>query len=102
MAKKGQIFNKYSAEFKETVLKDYRSGENGGQCKIAKKYSISRKTLTTWLTIERKGGTVTKRNQWKGVKPGRPSKIESESSYKEKYEILKKYQAFIKAQREKK
>ena len=37
-----------------------------------------------------------------GQKRGRPKKDLKKEDYKERYEILKKYQAFLKAQRERK
>ena len=37
-----------------------------------------------------------------GQKRGRPKKDLTKEDYKERYEILKKYQAFLKAQRERK
>ena len=64
-----------------------------------RKYEIPAKTIHNW---------VYKQNQGKDVfvdhrqfSSGRPTKEEN-INYKERYEILKKYQAFLKAQREKK
>ena len=60
MAKKGQKFEKYTAELKAKILQKYLEGESGGRPKG------------------------------------------SEIDYKERYEILKKFQAFVEAQRKRK
>ena len=67
--------------------------------KQQKKYNISPFTLKNWITKMRKYGTVEndiykKRGHYK-----KPITLED---YKERYEILKKYQAFLKVQRERK
>ena len=87
----------YSIEFKEKVLGDYFSGKFGGYRNVAKEYMISPNTLKNWIKKERIQG-----NQINDIehKRGRPK--EENIDYKERYEILKKYQEFIKAQREKK
>ena len=94
MASKGQKFSKYTEEFKEKVLQEYFD-ENCSIRYLAQKYNISSNTVATWIR---------KRNHpelQSGAKRGRPRKDE-EIDYKERYEILKKYQAFLKAQRERK
>ena len=62
-------------------------------------YGISRKTIETWkqkvLHPEKYLGQGQKRGRQK-------EKDLTKEDYKERYEILKKYQAFLKAQREKK
>ena len=93
MAKKGQIFNKYTYDFKMKVYNDYLESKCPTS-HMAKKYNISRKTIETWIYKFRDLGTL------KNCKRG-PIK-ELDIDYKEKYEILKKYQAFLKAQRERK
>ena len=87
----------YPTEFKEQVVKDYKAGIYGGRDQVAKHYNISVKALNHWIDKDRIQG-----NQKNDVehKRGRPK--EENIDYKERYEILKKYQAFIKAQREKK
>lgn len=95
MAKKGQKFNKYSSELKEVILSEYFSGK-GSANSLAEKFNVPHKTIETWIRKALKPeeySCITKR--------GRPKK-NVELDYKEMYEILKKYQAFIKAQREKK
>ena len=99
MASKGQKFNKYTEEFKLQVYNDYKNGDLGGYRQVAKKYNISPFSLKGWITKMRKYGTVEndiyrKRGRNKG-----PVTLED---YKERYNILKKYQAFLKAQRERK
>ncbi len=57
------------------------------------------KNLKKWLLIvkDRKQG-----NQINDIENKRGRKKEENIDYKERYEILKKYQAFLKAQRERK
>ena len=95
MASKGQKFNKYDVEFRMKVVHEYLNGE-GSTKSLSKKYNISNKTIETWIYKYRDTGTLETKS-----KSGRPRKNE-EIDYKERYEILKKYQAFLKAQRERK
>lgn len=87
----------YSTEYKQMIIDEYNSGEKGGYTKVAEKYNLSDNTVYNWIVKNRKQG-----NQinipYKRV--GR--KKEEDIDYKERYEILKKYQAFLKAQRERK
>jgi len=87
----------FDNEFKIKVVRDYKSGNYGGYSQVAKKYNIDNSTLWHWIEKDRKQG-----NQANDIenKRGRPKK--ENIDYKERYEILKKYQAFLKAQREKK
>ena len=87
----------YSEEFKMKVLKDYYSGKFGGRDQVAKHYNLNSGTIWNWIAKERKQGDLSNDVEHKR---GRPKGINID--YKERYEILKKYQAFIKAQREKK
>ena len=96
MASKGQKFNKYTPEFISQVLSEYKSGE-GSAKGLGVKYNVSVNTIDTWI---RKYINHPELSESRG-KRGRP-KSNGEIDYKERYEILKKYQAFIKAQREKK
>lgn len=93
MASKGQKFKKYTPELREEILKKYWSGIPASD--LAKEYNISSKTIYTWnynINHCRMGG-----------KRGRPKKGElTKEDYKERYEILKKYQAFLQARRGKK
>jgi transposase-like protein len=87
----------YTNEFKEKVLKDYKSGKYGGYENVAKEYGLSHGTVWNWIKKDKIQG-----NQLNDInhKRGRPKEMNID--YKERYEILKKYQEFIKAQREKK
>ena len=87
----------YSIEFKEEVVKVYNSGQYGGYPSVAKKYDINPFTLSNWI----KKGKV-QGNQKNDILRKRGKPKEENIDYKERYEILKKYQAFLKAQREKK
>ncbi|MCR5066692.1 MAG: helix-turn-helix domain-containing protein [Erysipelotrichaceae bacterium] len=95
MASKGQKFKKYTAEFRQKVLEEYFNGE-GGPTALAEKHDISYHTIRTWIDKT----NHPERFPGLGRKPGRPK--DSEIDWKERYEILKKYQAFLKAQRERK
>lgn len=87
----------YSDEFKNKIINEYLSGENGGSKNLSKKYNISFHTIDTWICKYKRQGNLNN-----DIYHTRGRKKESDIDYKEKYEILKKYQAFIKAQRERK
>jgi len=64
---------------------------------VAQKYGLSDDTVYHWVVKDRKQG-----NQ-ENIPYKRVGRTKEENiNYKERYEILKKYQAFLKAQREKK
>lgn len=91
MAKKGQKFMSYDDNFREKVVQEYLNS-NLGYKRIAENYSIeSWKTVETWVRKYRNIGTTdnqkTKNN---------------EIDYKKRYEILKKYLAFLKEEHKKK
>lgn len=94
MAKKGQKFDKYSNDTKEQVVQELTNGESYRY--LARKYNIPLGTVSTWQQKIRHPEIY----QNQGVKRGRQK--ESEIDYKERYQILKKYQAFLKVQRERK
>lgn len=95
MAKKGQKFKRYTDEEKANIVSEYLEGKESLKS-IAEKYGItSRKTVFAWLKKYRNTGTTDSK------KRGRPLKNE-EIDYKTRYEILKKYHAFLKEQQEKK
>ena len=98
MASKGQKFNSYSPEIKNEILEKYFSNQ-GSAGSLAKEYDISEKTIESWIAKSKKGVDITVDHRPNNS--GRKSKSDNEN-YKEKYEILKKFQAFLKAQREKK
>lgn len=87
----------YTEEFKIKVLNEYKSGKYGGSDSVSKRNKISKSTLWKWIIKDRKYGSVIN-----DIENNRGRSKEERIDYKERYEILKKYQAFIKAQREKK
>ena len=96
MASKGQKFNKYSLDIINEVLEELKIGKTSLQ--ISRERNIPAKTIRGWkrkILIHPELST--------GIKRGRPkgSNI-TKDDWKERYEILKKYQAFLKAQRERK
>lgn len=98
MASKGQKFNKYNDKLKEEILDLLNQGVSS--VFLAKKYNISRGTICTWMQKRRRQGNL---DNDIFHKRGRPKERElTKEDYKERYEILKKYQAFLKAQRERK
>ena len=86
----------YDIDLKNKIVNDYFSNE-GGIIYLGKKYNISSNTIRHWIDKQKKQG-----NQINDINNARGNKKEENIDYKERYEILKKYQAFLKAQREKK
>ena len=99
MAKKGQKFNNYTKELKEEILSKYLN-ERVSARTLARIYNISSNTIYTWIRKAENGKAVLV--DTKSSRSGRPKKNPDEIDYKERYEILKKFQDFIIAQREKK
>ena len=64
---------------------------------MGKKYNIPSHTINTWIRIYKRQG-----NLINDIYHTRGRKIEESIDYKERYEILKKHQAFLEAQRERK
>ena len=96
MALKGQKFNKYSYELKTEIINKYLNGD-GGYTSLSKEYNIPLKTIDTWIyQFKYKNNDMKDKSHLKGRKK------DENINYKERYEILKKYQAFLKAQRERK
>ena len=86
----------YDIDFKNKILNEYLKGQ-GGSIYLGKKYNIPSHTIDTWIRIyKRQGNLINDINRTRG------RKSEENIEYKERYEILKKYQAFLKAQRERK
>ena len=92
MAKKGQKFRTYDDNFRKKVVNAYFNNE-GGVKVLGKRYNISHYTIQNWVNKINKGEPVTPKNHLRGRKK------EENIDYKERYEILKKYQAFLEAQR---
>ena len=101
MAKKGQKFKKYTPEFKEQVLKEYFSGD-GSPKSLELKYGVPLKTVELWVWKTKHKNIDVKVDHRPGKSGRKPYKNLTLEDYKERYEILKKYQAFLQARREKK
>ena len=86
----------YSEELKNEIIQRYLNKEASLE-RLGKDYGISPKSIFNWLRKYRANGTV--ENDIFRTRGGQKSE---NINYKERYEILKKYLAFIKAQREKK
>ncbi len=100
MASKGQKFIRHSPDLKEQVLKEYFSTFASPRY-LGEKYNISRKTIEMW--IRKTKNKIDVRVDHRPGKSGRKSyKNLTLEDYKERYEILKKYQAFLQARRGKK
>ena len=99
MAKKGQKFKGYSEEIKAEVLRKYLE-EYIPSSRLEEEYGIPQKTIRNWASKLKQGKDILVDHRQ--FSSGRPPKDEDKIDYKERYEILKKYQAFLKAQREKK
>ena len=96
MASKGQKFRSFSNEERTEIVNKYLSGKYS-YLKLANEYGISWSTVYTMVRKYRITGLTFK------DKKGRNNKKDlTKEDYKERYEILKKYQAFLKAQRERK
>jgi transposase-like protein len=87
MAKKGQKFNKYSAEFRHKVVME-KINKGTSYSTLGRKYNMSWQTIDGWVRKYKKQGDLNER------KRGKPKQSE-ETNYKEKYEILKKYLEFL-------
>ena len=94
MASKGQKFSKYSDDFKQEIMDKVSQGVSIRY--LAKQYNIPSGTIFTWTDKKNHPEKVS------GLKRGRKRKDLTKEDWKERYEILKKYQAFLKAQRERK
>ena len=97
MAKKGQKFLRFTDEERYEIVNKYLSNKYSYKS-LAKEYGISWKTVETMVRKYRETGTTI------SLQKGRPKNDDNltKEDYKERYEILKKYQAFLKARREKK
>ena len=92
MAKKGQKFKKFTDEERTEIVSKYISGKYGYK-NLANEYGISWKTVESMVRKFKKTGLTIK------DKKGRNNQAHlTKEDWKERYEILKKYQAFLKAQ----
>jgi len=87
MASKGQKFKKVSLEIKLKAVKEHLE-EGMSLAYVGKKYNVSENTVRTWVSIYKRDGGLDI------SKKGRPKK-EVNIDYKEKYEILKKFQDYL-------
>ena len=97
MAQKGQQFKKYTNEERIKIVQEYLNNEATPTI-LSKKYNISIKTIWNWISKYKSKGYNLLDNR--PILSGK--RKEENIDYKERYEILKKYQAFLKAQRERK
>lgn len=96
MARKGQIFNHYSDELRNEIITKYLSRKYS-YALLAKEYNISRNSVVTIIRKYKLTGLSAK-----DKRGPQKTKYLSIEDLKQRYEIVKKYQAFLKAQREKK
>jgi transposase-like protein len=96
MAKKGQKFKKYSEDDKTTIVNEVLVNKNSYSF-VSKKYQISEGTIKTWIWKYKKRGNL------KALKQGRhKTNVTEIERLRLENEILKKFQAFLKEQLERK
>ena len=84
-------------KLKLEIMNKYRNGE-GTINSLSKEYNIPINTMRNWQRkiVKNIDISIDTRSKYSGKRK------EELIDYKERYEILKKYQAFLKAQRERK
>jgi DNA invertase Pin-like site-specific DNA recombinase len=92
MASTGQKFKKINTSLAERIKNELLEGHSVRE--LARKYTIPRGTISNWQQKQKYPEKYKKKE-----KMSKPITLED---YIERYEIIKKYQAFLKAQREKK
>ena len=95
MASKGQKFRKYDKDIIHNIVKEHNETYKTPR-ELSEKYNIPYATISNWIykynNPEKYPGLELKR--------GKPKEKDlTKEDWKERYEILKKYQAFLKAQR---
>ena len=100
MASKGQKFKKYTRELKELILKEYYE-DYKTPLFLEEKYGVPRKTIGNWIFKTEHGKDVSIDHRTENSGRQKESNLTLED-YKERYEILKKYQAFLRARQGKK
>ena len=100
MAKKGQKFNKYPPDFKQKILDEYFA-TRVPHFRLDDKYGLPRYTVRNWVRKAKKGIDVTIDHR-AGHSGSVKTKNLTLEDYKERYEILKKYRAFLQARQGKK
>ena len=88
---------KYSSDLKLEIMNKYRNGE-GTINSLSKEYNIPINTMRNWQRkiVKNIDISIDTRSKYSGKRK------EELIDYKERYEILKKYQDLLKAQRERK
>lgn len=87
MASKGQKFQKVPLELRLEIVKD--KIEHGKSYRyLGDKYGVNISTIKTWVQIY-------KRDKWLDVRKKGPAPKEENIDYKERYEILKKFQDYL-------
>jgi transposase-like protein len=91
MANKGQKFKKYTNDEKKEFIRLYK--EELSAYEIERQYGVSAGTIKTWMY---------KINH--DIEPGKRGRPRNDDNidYKERYEILKNFQAFLKESRQEK
>ena len=98
MASKVQKFVKYTDEFVNEIVEQIKRGETSYH--LAKINNIPLYTIKTW---KRRYINHPELYPNTGTKRGKKKESDlTKEDWKERYEILKKYRAFLKAQRERK
>ena len=92
MTKKGLKHNKWDNNIVTIIKQELENGHSVRE--LARKYNLPRGTISNWQQKQRYPEKYKRKE-----KLPKPVTLED---YKERYEILKKYQAFLKAQRERK
>ena len=92
MASTGQKFQKWETSLVVIIKNELMEGHSARE--LARKYNVPRGTISNWQQKQKYPEKYKKKE-----KISKPITLED---YKERYEILKKYQAFLKAQRERK
>lgn len=91
---------KYSDNLKQKVLKEYFEDGTGSK-ELSCKYGIPSETIRNWIHYHRNPEKFPNLGIGSGaLTVGRPKN--DEIDWKEKYEILKKFQVFLSARRKKK
>ena len=92
----GQKYKNWDENIKNEIINLLNKGHSVRE--LARRYPVSRGTISTWQQ------KLLHPNKYiKSGKRGRPKEKDlTKEDYKERYEILKKYQAFLKEQRKKK
>ncbi|WP_425378515.1 transposase family protein [Spiroplasma endosymbiont of Polydrusus pterygomalis] len=85
MARKGQKFNKYTADFRKRIGQEVK---NNSISFIAKKYAINKKTVSSWYENFKKGILNTNKGQKESFEK------RDLNYYKVRYELLKKLHDF--------